>query len=488
MEIGIGLTQYIPFIVYLGFVSVLLLTLLYRIEIGIFFVVPLLPLQNLLDSIVEFPGGKDFLDLLCLAMLIRWFYDRNVGDRRTIVRKKLGYTSRIMPVRETSIDGSLDRRILEILIIIIVLWTHLSLWRGSSFLGTGNPITAGNPRFITWKNFVMLPLLYFIVVNNIKEKKHIQYLLILMALSMLFMDRNFYSNFSSKDHSSYNDSLRIAGTFTYLGPNELAVFYAQHTAVILALLMIDDNFRRKMLFLATTAFNYFCLMFLFSRGGYLASVVSWMFFGFIKDRRIILVLFLFVLGWRLVVPVSVQQRIDMTEQEGEIDRSIEQRYIMWDFAIGKIKEFPIFGTGYNTTPHMNIYVDHARKSLHNGYIEVTMEQGFVGIIIFLVFFGLGIVYAWRLYTMTDDKFLKGLGLGFAGCVLAVLAGNIAGSYWFYINVSGFYWVNLALVMRAIDMVKEEKNATIDKSEQNAFPQQSSRQKFVHRSRPEVTRG
>lgn len=89
MEIGIGLTQYIPFIVYLGFVSVLLLTLLYRIEIGIFFVVPLLPLQNLLDSIVEFPGGKDFLDLLCLAMLIRWFYDRNVGDRRTIVRKSL---------------------------------------------------------------------------------------------------------------------------------------------------------------------------------------------------------------------------------------------------------------------------------------------------------------------------------------------------------------------------------------------------------------
>ena len=456
MEIGIGLTQYIPFLVYLGFVSVVILTLLYRVEVGIFFLVPLLPLQNLLDSVVAFPGGKDFVDILCLAMIVRWMYDKNVGDRQVIVQKKIGFTRRIMPVKIKSTGSSLDRRVLEIVIVIIVFWTHLALWRGSTFLGMGNPITSGDPRFITWKNFVMLPLLYFIVVNNIKEKKHIEYLLVLMAFSMLFMDRSFYSNFSAKDTSSYNDGLRISGTFTYLGPNELAVFYAQHTAVLLGLLMLDPNFRRRMLFLVTTIFNYFCLMFLFSRGGYLAAIASWIFYGFVKDRRILLVIAMFLLTWRLIVPISVQQRIDMSEHDGEIDRSIEQRYIMWDYAINKIKEFPVFGTGYNTTPYMNIYVDVKRKSIHNGYLEVTMEQGFVGIVIFLVFFGLSMFYGWRLYRIADDKFLKGLGLGYVGCVLAVLAGNLAGSYWFYINVSGFYWVNLALVMRGIDMVKLKK--------------------------------
>jgi hypothetical protein len=453
MEIGIGLTQYIPFLVYLGFVFVVVLTLLYRIEVGIFFLVPLLPLQNLLDSIVAYPGGKDFVDILCLVMIVRWMYEKNVGDRQVIVRKKIGFTKRIMPVKIKSSGSTLYRKGLEMVIIIIIFWTHLSLWRGSTFLGMGNPITSGDPRFITWKNFVMLPVIYFIVVNNIKEKKHIKYLLILMAFSMLFMDRSFYSNFSAKDTSSYNEGLRISGTFTYLGPNELAVFYAQHTAVLLGLLMLDPNFRRRILFLVTTIFNYFCLMFLFSRGGYLAAIGSWVFYGFAKDRRILLVIAMFLLSWRLIVPMSVQQRIDMSEHDGEIDRSIEQRYIMWDFAINKIKEFPVFGTGYNTTPYMNIYVDVKRKSIHNGYLEVAMEQGIIGLLLFLAFFGLSLFYGWKLYRIADDKFLKGLGLGFVGCVLAVLAGNIAGSYWFYINVSGFYWVNLALVMRSIDMIK-----------------------------------
>ncbi len=446
MELGLGLTKIIPPLLYLGAIWVVILTLLWRIEIGIFFLVPLLPLQNILDAISTYPLGKDLVDVLYLALLVRWWFD---WQKRKAEHKE---------------DKSQWQTPMDKIVLLIVVWTFMTLCLGVLNLGDTPLFSSSNDRFITWKNYVMLPLLYLIIVNNIKDEKNIRILLLLMAFAMLFMGRNFYHNFSGRDTSHYSHELRGSGTFTYLGPNELAVFYAQNTIVIACLFLLDRQFWRKMLFLGATLFNIYAIAFLFSRGGYLATMAGLVFLGFVRERKILVVVALFLVFWRSVTPIAIQERIDMTKTEKGTDHSIEDRYLMWEQAAAIFLSNPITGMGFRSVPSLGIEASMQRNSLHNGYLEVAVEQGGIGILIYLIFYSRCIRYGWRLYKTAEDRFFKGLGLGYVGSVVAILAGNIAGSYWFYMNVSGFFWALTALVIRTLVIVGDKQPELQDQDE------------------------
>ncbi len=447
MELGIGLTAIVPPIVYFGGIIIILLTLFYRVELGIYFLVPILTQQSLLEHMKGYPMGEDFIDLLFMVLLVKWFLDRDKDAEKSVWRKKLG-----------------------VIIPLIFLWTFVSLWIGAQVLQTGSPLSLGDPRFVHWKNFIMLPILYLIIVNNVKDEKQIKIILLLMTVSMLYMDRSFYNNFAEKDRSSFHYDLRVGSTFSYLGPNEIAVFYAQNTILLLCLWAYEENKKLRWLLGVTTVFNYYCLMFQYSRGGYLAAIVSWIFYGLIKDRKILVALAVLGIFWQNFLPQSVQQRINMSQTESGTDSSITERYDMWDQAEVLIKSSPIFGLGYNITPFMGIEAGGKhRNSLHNGYMQLLLEQGAIGLLIFVAFFITGFRLGWRLYKNAQNDFLKGLGLGYAGCVLAVLSGNIAGSYWFYLNVSGFYWVNLGLVVRSLELTDEAVAAEAEKKKVDVQP-------------------
>ncbi|TDI88472.1 MAG: hypothetical protein E2O77_11210, partial [Caldithrix sp.] len=308
MELGIGLTKIIPLIVYLTGIGILFVTLFYKIEFGIYFLIPLLTQQTLLEYMRDYPGGKDFIDLFFFVLLLKWMLSRQEFRKAPELR------------------GSLS-----ISIGAIVVWTFIGLWILTHTFGF--PFSISNKAFIHWKNFLMLPLLFLIIVNNVKDEKQIKIILTLMAISMLYMDRSFYNNFANKNRANFDESLRVGTTFSYLGPNETAVFYAQNSIVILSLFFFELHKRRKMLFGVTVVFNYWCLMFLYSRGGYLAALVTFFFFGVTKDRRFLVLLVLGLIFWQTFVPASVQQRIQMSQQgKRGIDSSIAARYDMWDQA------------------------------------------------------------------------------------------------------------------------------------------------------------
>ncbi len=434
MELGLGLTQIIPLIVYLVGIAVIFITVFYKIEFGIYFLVPLLTQQTLLEHLGDYPAGKDFVDLLFFALILKWILNRQEFQKDPEIRRPL-----------------------TISVGAIIVWTFIGLLILSHHFNFS--LKYYNPNVLNWLTFLKLPLLYLITVNNVKDEKQIKIIIVLMAVSMLYMDRSFYNNFANKDRSSFSYSLRVGSTFSYLGPNETAVFYAQNSIIILSLFFFELHKRRRILFGVTAAFNYWCLMFLYSRGGYLAALVTFFFFGVMKERRFLLLLVLGLVFWQTFVPKSVQQRIQMSKQgESGIDTSLQARYDMWDQALQLIKENPIQGYGYNATNKLGIETEgnKKRESLHNGYMQLLLDLGIIGVCIFLGFFYVCFRTGWRLFRIADDPFLKGFGLGFAGCVLAVLAGNVAGSYWFYLNVSAFYWVNLGLVVRGLEIAKESK--------------------------------
>lgn len=451
MELGFGLTKIIPYFVYGTFLLVAVLTIMYRIEVGIFFLVPLIPQQSMLDSVSSFFLGEDIVDVLLVAMLIKWASN---SSKRT--------------------EGFLMKTPVNLPIFCLMFWTFFELWMGSFNLGLPLPISIRDARFVVWKNFMILPLLYLIVVNNIKDKRHVKILILLMALSMLFMDRHFYNNFSSHSTDHYRDDLRTAGTFTYLGPNELAAFYAQYTLIIFCIALIDRVRWIRLGCAVVTVFNYYCMIFLFSRGGYLATLVGWSFLGLVKDRKVLAVIIVLIIFWRSILPTAVIERIEMTQTEKGADTSVQERIQMWNQAMAVFKSNPLMGIGYNTTPHFgfsdSITKQH-RNNLHNGYVEVLAELGLIGLVIYLAIFFKGIAAGWRLYKLAEDKFFKAIGLGFAASIVASLTANLTGNNWHYFNVAGFFWVMFGLVVQSAMILEKEKAEDSD-SPANDIPEKA----------------
>lgn len=435
MELGLGLTKIIPLIVYLAMILVVVLTLMYRIEIGIYFLALAIPQQSTLEGLTRYPLGKDIIDIVLIALLIRW--------RINSSRKR---------------EGLFAKTPINTPIFWLMAWTFFELWMGSFNLGLPLPISIDDARFVTWKNFMILPLLYFVVVNNIEDQKQIKIILGMMALSMLFMDRHFYNNFRGRSVDSYSHGLRSSGTFTYLGPNELAAFYAQYTLILLCVTLLDRQTWVRLCAAVVMAFNYYCMIYLFSRGGYLATLVAWSFLGLVRDRRVLAALILLLIFWKELLPSAVIQRIEMTKTESGTDTSVQERIQMWDMALDVIQSNPVMGIGYNTTPYFgftdSITRQH-RNNLHNGYIEVLTELGVVGLLIYLVIFGKGMAAGWRLYRGSEDPFFKALGLGFVAAILASLTANISGNNWHYLNVAGYFWITFALVVRSLNIMALE---------------------------------
>jgi O-antigen ligase len=365
-------------------------------------------------------------------------------------------------------------------IFLIILWTFVELWRGARYLGFPAPVSLSDPRVMAWKNLLILPVLYFIVVNNIKNRKQVEILLVLMCLSMIVLFRNFYAATSYRDMSEYTD-WRYMGGSQALGGNALGVFFGQFTIIPLALMLFSSKTWHKAFFGFTAGLCIYCLLYAFSRSGYLAGAATLTFLGLAKDRRVLAVLVVLVFFWQSLLPHSVVHRIEMTSTDDVSDRTAQERFGMWQMAKGIIADRPIVGIGFCTTPFLQVKSTgfaNTWTSSHSSYFEQTVETGLFGLALYVTFFLMGIGYGWRLYKMADDKLLQGLGLGFIGCVFGVLAGNIFGSYWNYLNVMAFYWVLLGLVVKSAKFsespsLPERRHDDIDSSHKNGKAESSN---------------
>jgi O-antigen ligase len=431
MELGWGLTGLFTQVLYVCSLAVILLTLFYRIEFGIFFLAFFLPLQNILNYTNIYPFGKDINDLVLLSLIIRWIYNKKRDG------KKLFEPSPVyLPL------------------ILLAIWTYVGIWRGSFFLNLPLPLQMDHPLVVEYKNFWIPMILFLVVFNNLSDSKQRKWLVLALALSILVLDRNFYNIMSQHDTSHYSDALKdkLGGTSAALTGNVLAVFLAQYAIILLALFFQDISKWRKIYWGSICALSYYCVLFLFSRGGYLAAGVSAATLGVLKHRIILLLLVLVYLFYTFLLPPAVIERLEMTQTEDGYDNSVMERIGMWDQAKQMIAESPIWGWGFAITILTEVrageqYQNQVWHSFHNNYLQTAVETGLVGLALMLWLFGMGIKCGWQLYRTSDDSFEQSLGLGMICCVMGILAGNLNGSYWHYYSVASFYWIFLALVQK-----------------------------------------
>ena len=423
------LTYFTPLIIYLMWYPAIIVSL-FRVEIGLFFFIFTVPVISLMKKIHEFPGGNNFADFLLIAMGIGWVF-KNFQQGKAIFRSS--------PI--------------NMAVILFVLGSVISLVRGYTFMDL--PAEVNLIRLMAWKNYMILPFLYFLAVNNIDTEKMAIWVIILISFTMLAMDFNFYSTFKWIRAEHYHDSVRISGAFSFLGPNELGVFYTMYTFLLLGISYYMEDKKTKYFILLVCACNFYPILFSYSRAAYSAAIIGLLTIGVIKDRKFLGLLVVLVLLYSYVLPNSVVERINMTFL-GETKTSEEMqeksvvdvagveldtvgRKELWEKAQRYFGQEPFIGIGFDTFRHKEGMITHSM------YLKILAEQGLIGMMIFVIFTGIVLQQSYKLFKHSESKLGKGIGLGFLLCEAVHLTGSITGDQSLYYNLMAIYWLFLGIV-------------------------------------------
>ena len=199
-------------------------------------------------------------------------------------------------------------------------------------------------------------------------------------------------------------------------------------------------------------------MYTFSRGGYLAILFSVLVLGLLKDRKLLLVLGVFLLVWQSVVPTAVRERVNMTEElQRAVEASAQERVDLWENAERSILSSPIVGNGFATF-QLGEHVDNLRDT-HNWYVKVLVETGFIGLIMAFLLLQQLIALSYRLFRRTSDPLYQGLGLGLLLATCSCMVSNCFGDRWTYIEITGLLWVLAAAAVRASHFALSESTST-----------------------------
>jgi O-antigen ligase len=275
--------------------------------------------------------------------------------------------------------------------------------------------------------FIVAPFILF------EDPKVIRKTAIVLAISMLL-----FTAFTMKKHA--------AEGFTFSGINpSLNPFFRNHVnysallVCIFPLLLAFYAFTKKVSkkwMVLLIVFLLAAIYLSYARGAWLAVFISLGGWWLLKKRMLLagyIVTILLVFGslaWLIhnnnylrfshdyrttVFHEDFREHLVATYQLKDV--STAERFYRWIAGVRMVKENPATGFGPNTFPdHYKFYTVPAfktwvssnddRSSVHNYFLTMTIEQGFVGLLLLIVLLGYAFYVAEKIYHRASDPVVK----------------------------------------------------------------------------------
>jgi putative inorganic carbon (hco3(-)) transporter len=418
--LGLGLTHYIPVVLYIGFWVMSFVSLAKEPLWGFYYMCPFVPYRTLRDHFQGYPLGENMITILLLSVIVG-----------ALVRGK-----------------HLPKSKLYFIWLVFGIFTYLSMWMGTAMGTEPAPLWITDVSFVTWKDYMVIPLIFIASGLVLEDRKSIRNAVAIIAITLLAIDRSYLLESMSHTWANFDENKRGDGPLSY-GPNQTAAFLAQFAMFFWGFGQFLKK-KYKLFCYALVGLTIVDVGFAFSRAGYLALLVGLLVLALVKDRKLLLVLGAFLLTWQAIVPKAVVQRVDMTKTaDGQLEASAQERVDLWTDAEQAMISRPIFGSGF-ASYQLGEHVGDLRDT-HNWYVKVMVETGIVGMIIVLVMLYEMLAIGFRLYRRATDPLYRGLGLGLLVCVCCCLVANLFGDRWTYVEITGLVWVLVAASTRALEL-------------------------------------
>ena len=434
MGLGTGIGHYIPLVAYLGFWVVCIIALR-RPLWGFYYLIPFIPYRTMRDHFLEYPLGGQLFTILVISII--------VGS--LIAGKRLPKSK------------------LYLIWFVTAIYLYISMWYGTALGNAPAPFWFSNENFVTWKDYLLIPMIFVAASLVIDDRKSIRTLIILIAIAVIFIDRSAILESMSRSFAHFDESKREGGPLGWAGPNGLAAFLTEFAMFFWGFAQYVKTKRYKWFAYALVGITLFATMYTFSRASYIAVLVTAAVLGIIKNRKLLILLGAFVLTWQTIVPVAVTERINMTENSnGQLEQSANTRVKLWEEARDSMLSNPVLGTGFDTYR----YGVHAGglQDTHNWYVKVMVETGIVGIVLVLIMLQQMLSLSYRLFRTATDPLYQGLGLGLFLAIIACIILNCFGDRWNFPEIIGLLWVLLAAGLRAMELQASSSTESVGVTE------------------------
>lgn len=420
--LGLGLTAYLPHVLYLGILLGALLSLTVRPLIGVCTLALVIPLHYARSRMFDFPLGNHIIDVLLLCILLGTW----IRGRALFPKTRFRWH-----------------------IIALGVVTYVTLWIGpviNNSVPWPLPGRLSGTPLGSWILFARMLVIFFLAASNITNTRELRLVMACMLVSYLWVNRGFYHTMQGRDTSSYSHQLRYGAGLGYAGSNGLAAFQAQCSLFLLGLFGAEKSRKIKIAMAVAAVTGGIALLFSFSRAAWVGFALGLVYLGIFRIRILLPMLLAVGLLWQVIFPGAVQDRITMTYEEGQLDTSAGDRLGLWKQAFELSLKDPVLGIGFDSFHYYR--AGEELRDTHNMYLKALAETGVVGFLLLVGLWARAFFSSHRLFRTARDPFLQALGLGFAAYMVALLVVNVFGDRWSYFEISGFTWLLLAMVAQA----------------------------------------
>jgi len=245
-----------------------------------------------------------------------------------------------------------------------------------------------------------------------------------------WLDTNVYSDVHTRVFS------------TLYNPNVLGSYLVLIIALTLGSIGTSKGAKSLALFLVLLA-AYLCLFFTFSRGAWVAMLISVVaLFLFYKQKKVILLVLALIALISLPEYNHIMSRMSLYLFKE--DTSSVYRWQIWQGAWKIIEKNWLLGVGlgnFSTAlthylPVKSFQVFHA----HNTYLHLLAETGLVGFIGAAIFYGTTVSVAYHAYATSANQEVGNLGLGILVSLFGILVHGVVDATLFAPQLTVFFWI------------------------------------------------
>ncbi|MBR2779445.1 MAG: O-antigen ligase family protein [Firmicutes bacterium] len=250
-----------------------------------------------------------------------------------------------------------------------------------------------------------------------------------------WIDEDMFSDISSRVYS------------TLQNPNVLSEYLLLVIPLAAACTLAAKSWLKKAGYFAAFCVMCACMIFTYSRGGWLGLLFAAFVFMILLDRRTI---FLMILGAVALMIISPETIIDRFSSIGNLsDSSTSYRVSIWMGVLSMLKDYWFTGIGPGTEAFNMVYPPYSYNTIaaphsHNLYLQIICDTGICGIILFAIIIIVFIRTTCSALSREQDRTAKLLQISSLSGIGGFLVQSMTDYSFYNYRVMLMFWVYLSL--------------------------------------------
>lgn len=346
----------------------------------------------------------------------------------------------------------------------------------------GGAISAGGtPSYQSALMSCALMLGYFLVVNLIRTKVWLHRCLgaLVSSATIVAILGVFQYFFGTLDVATLDlvhfSDIKGRVTVVFGNANMVGFYLAMILPISLYFLFRAKGLGQRLVRLFSVFMMLACIVFTWSRGAWLATLVSLLIFFFIHTRKTIRYLLVVLCSLPILVfwlPDTVVRRFAGIGTVA--DSSTVYRLYTWQGTWDAITDFFFSGVGYGTEAYTEVYPAYAYAGMetaehsHSLFLQIWFSIGIAALVVFLFVVLLFLQRSLETLKVSTDETLRAMSAAVLCAVVAILIMGLFDYVWFQYRIFYLFWIALGLsaAISRVDTAERQRDAVLDFSGSN----------------------